>query len=134
VSGRKNQIQFELIATQSLAASFVSAPTVINFLDNFSYQLNVTTTDSTGVFGVQASNDYKLLLPTASVQDAGTWVDLPLGPLTVSTIEPTVSAANDQILFDLRQLPYSAVRINYTSTIAGTGTVNIYISVKEIGG
>ncbi len=126
---RKNILAPELIASaQSLAASFQTTPTVINYADNVSYQINVTTTNSTGTFSVQASLDYQQQTPM-QVGRTGNWIDLSLGGGT-----PTVAAANDSIIINLNQMPYSAIRLAYTSTIAGAGHADIYIMHKQIGG
>lgn len=129
---RKNVVAKKIATAQSLAASFTSEPTVIQFLDNVSYQINITTTNSTGSFVVQASLDYEpagSVDPMSGVPNSGNWVDLVLSGGT-----PTAAAANDSILIDLNQLPYKAVRLKYTPTIAGTGTMNIYVAAKQLGG
>lgn len=125
--GRKDIIVYKLVSAQSLAATFNSSPTVINYMDNCSYQINVTTSNSQGTFSVQASNDYKKDEPSQIVTNAGTWVDLTLSGT------PTVAAANDSIIINLNQLPFTAIRLHYTSTIAGTGTADIYITDKVVG-
>lgn len=125
---RKNVLLPQLIATgQSLAASFTSVPTVINFDDNIAYQIDVNTTNSVGTFAVQASLDYVPASPTQNAV-AGHWINLTLSG------SPSVASTNDDIIIDLNQLPYSAVRIAYTSTVAGTGTCEIRIMAKQVGG
>ena len=84
-----------LIVGQSLAASFTTAPTLIDFQDNVAYQINVTTTNSTGTFAVQASLDYEKGNGLENAR-TGNWVTLTLGGGT-----PTVSAANDNIMIYL---------------------------------
>lgn len=128
---RKNILHFPVATAQSLAASFNSIPTIVQNLDNCAYQIVVTTTNSTGTFAVQASLDYA---PSASGPEfpaaiAGTWVDLTLGGGT-----PTVAAANDQIVINLNELPFKAIRLAYTSTIAGTGVADIQFFGKQAGG
>lgn len=116
-----------IAADQSLAASFTTTPTVLSYQDNVAYQINVTTTDSTGTFEVQASMDY---VPpgTGSVPpDAGTWATLTLDGT------PSVAGANDVIAISLNQVPYKALRIAYTSTVAGTGTCDITIMARTVG-
>lgn len=126
---RKDVIRHELVASQSLASSFNSQPTMVTYLDNMSYQINVTTSNSTGTFKVQGSNDFQIGAPSQNTSNTGNWIDLPLaGPLT----NPVVSAANDTILIDLNQLPFNAIRLVYTSTIAGTGTADIWIEGKML--
>lgn len=130
---RKNTLQYQLLTTQSLSANFTSPVTSITYLDNLSYQINVTTTNSTGTFTIQGSTDYEISLPTSTVINPGNWCDLPLAS-TAGVASPTVAAANDVIIVDMNQLPFVAIRIKYTSGTAGTGTVDIWISAKQIGG
>lgn len=127
---RKNTLVTTLVTNHSLASSFNTAPTVVRYLDNCSYQINVITTDSQGTFAVQVSNDYYVNEGNdAVVVNSGTWVTLTLAGGT-----PFVAAANDTIVINLNQLPFYAVRLSYTSAVAGTGTCSIYITDKQIGG
>lgn len=127
---RKNTLVTPLVLNQSLAATFHSNPTVVRNLDNCSYQINITTTDSQGTFAVEVSNDYYVNEGNDNVvQNAGTWV-----PLTLAGGTPSVAAANDTIVINLNQLPFYAVRLTYNSTVAGTGHCSIYITDKQIGG
>src|ERR1043165_7564540 len=125
---RKNTNIYQLLDNQSLAANFTSDPTIVTFMDNCSYQINVTTSNSEGSFAVQASNDYKVDATTGAVINAGTWVALDLGGT------PVVAAANDQILINLNQLPFVAIRLAYTSSVAGSGTWSAWLSSKQVGG
>ena len=126
---RKNVLPYKLAIAQSLSASFNSAPTVIKNLDNISYQINLLTTNSIGTFAVQCSNDYEINSANDNAAvNPGTWVSLTLGGGT-----PFVNAANDSIIIDLNQLPYSAIRVAYTSSTPGTGTCDIYLLAKTVG-
>lgn len=127
MSSRKNVLAPVQIGTaQSLAASFNSPATIIDYLDNAAYQINVTTTNSTGSFSVQASLDYEQGNGLENAR-TGNWVTLTLGGGT-----PSVSGANDNIMIYLNQLPYRAIRLAYTSTVAGTGTANIFVMSKMV--
>ncbi len=125
---RKNTLEFQVAIDQSLAASFTSPVTIVKTLDNCSYQINVTTTDSTGTFAIQASDDYGINEITNDVTYSGTWVDLPIGGT------PVVSGANDIILVDINQVPFKALRVSYTAGTAGTGTCAIKLVGRQIGG
>ncbi len=128
---RKSTLPFVVEAAKSLAATFTTTPTVINYLDNVAYQIIVTTTDSSGTFAVQASLDYRAnSAPEFPVANTGTWTDLPLGGATAT---PVANAANDTIVINLNQLPFSAIRIAYTAGTAGTGTCKILLFAKSIG-
>lgn len=125
---RKDVLVSRIAAAQSLAASFTSPVTVIKYLDNIAYQINVTTTNSQGTFTVQGSLDYAVDGPSGTVTNAGNWIDLNLGS------SPTVSAANTNIIINLNQLPFAAIRLVYTSAVAGTGACDILIAGKQLGG
>lgn len=125
---RKNTLYKKIASAQSLAASFNSEPTLIKYLDNCSYQINVTTTNSIGSFAVQASNDYKVDEVDNIASASGNWVTLTLSGT------PSVNAANDSIIIDLRQLPFNAIRITYTASTPGTGVCDIFIHDKQVGG
>lgn len=123
---RKNVLEpIVLASNQSLATSFNSAPTVVKYLDNISYQINVVTTNSEGTFAVEVSNDY---VPSNSgvTPDTGNWSPL------VLTGTPTVAAANNTLVINMNQLPFAAIRLAYTSTVAGTGTCEIILTGKMI--
>lgn len=126
---RKDSFQYQLSAAQSLAADFTSPITTIKWLDNIAYQINITTTNSVGTFAVQASADYKTNEPGTQVLNPGHWVNLTLAGGT-----PNANAANDSILIDLNQLPFVAIRIAYTSNTPGTGTCDIYLAGRQLGG
>lgn len=128
MSGRKNVLPPVLVSSHSLAATFSTSPTVITFLDNCAYQINVTTSNSTGTFMVEGSLDY--VQATANVTGVtGHWIPLTLGGTTAA---PVAAAANDQIIINLNQVPFNALRMSYTSTIAGTGTADIYFMSKMV--
>lgn len=126
---RKNILIQQVATAQSLSSSFISSPTIISYMDNMSYQINCTTTDSIGSFALQISNDYSIDNLTGAVINPGNWNPIPLGGGT-----PTVNANDTVIDISLTQVPFSAIRLAYTSTTAGTGTCNIYFVSKQIGG
>lgn len=129
---RKNTFQSQIATAQSLAASFNSIVSDVRNSDNLSYQINVTTSNSTGSFALQGSDDYKIDETTNTVINAGTWVSLPLGSSGGGS--PSVAAANDTIVIAINQFPFLAMRLAYTSVVAGTGTCNIYLMGRQIGG
>jgi hypothetical protein len=126
---RKNVTLHTLEAAKSLAAGFTTSPTLIRYLDNCAYQINITTSNSTGSFTVEGSLDYAIDEVTNQSTNAGNWTTLNLAGGT-----PTVAAANDTILIDLNQLPFNAIRLKYTSTVAGTGTAAIFVMARQLGG
>lgn len=124
---RKNTLNWQLLNDQSLATSFISPVTFIRNTDNVSYQINVTTSNSTGTFTIQVSDDYAINNEGA-VTNPGSWLTLTLSGT------PTVAAANDVIGISLNQLPYDAIRLVYTASTPGTGTCDATITSKQIGG
>lgn len=125
---RKNTVVYPVITNQSMSASFNSSPTIIRYLDNVSYQINVTTTDSTGTFNIQVSNDYQFDEVANRVVSIGNWDNLTLSGT------PSAAGANDIINISLNQLPFYAIRLSYTAATAGTGTCSAYLSAKQVGG
>lgn len=125
---RKNTLEYQLLTDQSLAASFISPVTLVQNLDNCSYQITIATSDSIGTFAVEASNNYNINEPTNNVSDSGDWAALDLGGI------PAANGANDVILINLNQLPFKAIRVTYTSTTPGTGTCDVKLFAKQLGG
>lgn len=126
---RKNILPYQIESDKSLAASFTSTPTVITFTDNISYQINCYTSDSIGTFALEVSNDYVVDSVTGSVKFAGTWNPLDLGGGT-----PFVNGDDAVISISLNQVPFGAIRVAYTSSVAGTGTCDIFFLSKQLGG
>ena len=128
MSGRKNVLRYQLETAKSLASAFQTEPTLITFLDNVSYQINIDTSDSEGSFKVQVSDDYDISEPTDTVINPGTWVDLPLSG------NPVAEGQDDSIVIDMNQMSFTAVRLAYTPSVAGTGTCSVLIIARQLGG
>lgn len=112
----------------SLATSFTTPATVIRYLDNCSFQINVSTTDSQGIFEIQVSDDYYVNEGNDSVvANPGNWI-----PLTLAGGTPTVAGVDTLIGIALTQLPYYGIKVAYISSVAGTGTCQIYITNKGL--
>jgi hypothetical protein len=126
---RKNILLHEVVASQSMATSFKTPPTVIKYLDNCTYQINISTSNSVGTFNVEASNDYAVNEPGTQVTNPGNWI-----PLTLAGGTPFANGTNDNIIISMAGLPFSAIRLSYTSSTAGTGRCDVYIVAKQIGG
>jgi len=124
---RKDVLFTRLIANQSMASPFTSEPTIIQYTDNASYQINITTSDSTGSFTVEASLDYRKV-GSGEAANAGSW-----SPLVLSGT-PVATGVNDTQSISMNQLPFYAIRLRYTPTVAGTGTMTVFVSTKQIGG
>lgn len=126
---RKNVLSpYKILSNQSLVADFQSPPTIIPYADNCAYQINITTIDSIGTFSVQGSLDYQVDT-NGNVTNSGHWVTLSLAGGT-----PFANAANDNIIINLNQLPFNAIRLAYTAGTPGTGTCDAYVMTRQIGG
>lgn len=112
-----------------MTASFITPPTLIKYADNCSYQIVFNAGGSIGTFSVQASNDYAISEPSNLVTNAGDWVDLSLGGGV-----PFSAGTADDIIIDLNQLPFNAIRLSYTSATPGTSVCNVYLITKQVGG
>ena len=126
---RKNILATTAVETsKSMAASFNGTPTIIDYMDGCAYQINVTTTDSVGTFTIQGSLDYVPANSAGAQPNSGNWADLSLGGDLL-----TVAAANDVMLIKLDMVPFHALRVVYTSSVAGTGTCTILMQNKNLG-
>jgi len=114
---------YPLVQAGDMSADITSPATNIQFLDNVSLQANFTGTAPVGTFYIQGSLDHVEV--NGDVKVAGNWVNLPMIPV------PTAAGSDDSIVFDLNQLPFAWVRLFYDRT-SGTGTLNAFISGKEI--
>ena len=119
----------KIASNQSLSATVIFPVTIVQTQDNISYQINITTSDSIGSFTLQASLDYTQDPVTKAVTNSGTWVDLTLGGGS-----PQANASNDTINIAMNQVPFPALRIKYTSITPGTGTCDMWVTAKRLGG
>lgn len=127
MSSKRALLPVVLAPAQSLASAFNTTPTVITYVDNVAYLVNVTTTDSTGSFAVQVSEDYAPPPQGSNLPaNPGTWTTLTLSGT------PVTAGGNDTIAISLNQLPFNAIRLAYTPVIAGTGVARITIQTKGL--
>ena len=127
MSTKRALLPATIVSGQSLSTAFTSPATMITYTDNIAYQILVTTTNSTGTFAVQVSMDYAPPPQGSNIPaNPGNWANLTL------TGSPVVAGASDDIVLDLNQLPFNAVRIAYTPSTAGTGTCKIMIQQKGL--
>jgi hypothetical protein len=124
----KNSQQSPIVLGQSISATVILPVTTIRYLDNISYQINIKTTNSVGTFAVQGSNDFNGDLVNTGVVNPGNWVNLPLSGT------PSASGANDTIIIDMSAVPFIATRLVYTSSVAGTGTIDVWLGAHRLGG
>ena len=115
---RKNVIApYKIADNQSLATSFETPPTNIQFLDNVALQVSTSgVTDNTGQFSIQVSNDGQ------------TWQDIDLDP----AIDP-LADDNANIFVNMSQLAFAQIRLKFVAA-GGTpdGTVTAIITAKEL--
>lgn len=122
---RKNQVTYKVATAQSLAADFISTPTWVKYLDNAAYQI-IPTGTPTGEFFVEASVDYDVN-EAGVVTNPGHWDTLPL------SVALTQTGTAEDILVNLNQLPFTAIRVRYAYT-SGAGTADIFLSARTLGG
>lgn len=100
--------------TVSLAASFNTLSTDIRYDDHASYQINITTTNSTGTFFLQCSDD------NVNFVDIGT--------------AAVAAAANDTAVVWVNfNFVSPFIRLRYAAGTAGTGTCTILLTAKSTG-
>lgn len=102
------------VVTGSLSASFYSPITTVKLGDSVTYQIDILSTDSTGTFFAQCSDD------GVSFADMG--------------ICGIVSAANDVAVTQIDPADTFYYRIRYSPTIPGTGSCQIRVGYKPKGG
>lgn len=115
---------FQILSAQSMAASFTSGAVEISNQDNVGVQLNWTTSNAVGIFGVQVSLDYRQDLE-GNIVVAGNWIPLNFSPTIVA------ASTSDVAYIDLNQLSAPYMRVTYTRT-SGTGTVNGFVVAKGV--
>lgn len=102
---------------QSLAASFETSATNINWLDNVAIQIKVrNVTDNTGQFSIEVSNDKDV------------WQAVDLDPVI-----PVLADADADIFVNMSQLAWAWVRVKFVAA-GGTpdGDVTITLTAKEL--
>lgn len=104
----------------SLATAFTTIPTNVQYEDNTSYQINVTTTNSIGTFTVEVCSDYN-----PNIAASGNWSNMGTAA--------SPNAANGIFFCEIVSGPRSWIRLNYAVGTAGTGTCTILVSAKNIG-
>lgn len=127
---KSNLISYKLSAAQSLAASFVSVATNIEYQDNVGYQFNVLSGSPTGALSVEISVDYNQDT-NGNITNAGHWVQLfqPDGTTPVQISLAAGLPASSYI--DMTQLSAPWIRFRYTRT-SGSGSLDAFITAKMV--
>ncbi len=120
--------QVVIAAGDMSAATITSAPTILQSLSKFSYEVSWSGSSPVGILEVQISNSYSLNID-GTTHSAGTWTSMPLdvGGSEVSSIPIAGNADNGFI--DITVQAGYAVRLLYTKT-SGTGTLVATINGK----
>ncbi len=121
---KKVLTRYQSMTNGNMAGSLTSEVTNIQFLDNVSIQINMSSADAAGAVHVQGSVDH-LEDANGNVSNAGTFITIPSLSTTL------VAGAPDNILIDVNQASYPYIQVIFTRT-GGTGTMNVFISGKEI--
>lgn len=124
MSGRKNVIlPFKMLDAQTLDSSFNTDPTNIQYLDNVSLQISVTTTANTGQFAIEVSNDPQ----NERDPSTATWDELDLDPPIAALAD-----ADTTISIDMNQLGFTYIRLKFTLGTGTNGTATAYLTAKEL--
>lgn len=119
---RKNVVNpHKIFDAEDISVSATSSSTNVKKMDKASIRLDWSGSSLNGEVTVQASNDD--LAPSDS---AKSWYDVDMG----STI--TISGVSGDHLLVFNELPFSDIRLVYTSS-AGTGTLTAILSAKVVG-
>jgi hypothetical protein len=122
MSSRPQFSPYSVITDGDLSSNITSKVTIIQKLSLVSYTIIWSGTSPVGTITVQASNDYKQN-PDGSVDNPGTWSDLPLSA-------PTDITGNTGVGFvDIDSHAGYALRLTYTAG-SGTGTLQATIAGK----
>lgn len=120
---KKNVLErYQLLTNGNMAQPITSAVTSIKYLDNIMIEF-IATGSPAGTYQVQVSGDYNVD-NNGNVLNAGNWAPLTLNPV------PTISGAG-VVLIDANQLSGPFLRCTWTPT-SGTGSLNIFISAKQV--
>jgi hypothetical protein len=133
MSGRKNTLrQFQNITNANMSGTITSPVTSIQWLDNIGIQL-IFSGSPVGSFSVQVSASYSQDLE-GNVTNTGTWSPVLLTYWNGSTAVQGLSiptSVGSPIYVDLNQLSSPWIQVVYTP-VSGTGTLNAFITAKEI--
>jgi hypothetical protein len=89
------------------------------YQDVVCYQINIDTSNSTGTFYVQISEDYNPRDATGSFVDMGA--------------AGTAAGADDTIICEIDPGGRAFIRLRYESDTAGTGTCTVLLTAKPLG-
>lgn len=121
---RKNIARVKITTGQSLASSFQSPSSDVQYLDNVGVIIQTSGVSAgTGTFGIQVRD--KIGDNPSSYSN---WADLTLSGI------PTMAGADQTIAIGLTQLPWSEFRVVYIASGGANGTVDIWHSIKQVGG
>jgi hypothetical protein len=114
--------------TNSMAANFITEPTIIQKLSQISYSVVWTGTAPVGTISVQGSNDFSIS-PSGAVINPGTWNNLILSYGGSNTTAIPISGNSGNGIIDLASTGLYAIRLTYTAT-SGTGTATVIVNAK----
>lgn len=111
-----------------MAASIISAPTILQSLTRVSYALTWAGAAPVGTVSVEASDDVTLDA-VGGIANPGTWNPIPfdLAGALVTSIPLSGNSGNGYI--DIDGIGAYATRLRYTRT-SGTGTLGVIVNGK----
>lgn len=121
---RKNVLErYQSVSGGDMSGAITTPVTSIKFLDNVLMEF-VSSGAPDGAYSVEVSADYQQDLE-GNVLNAGNWVALDLSPV------PNINAAGS-VMIDMNQLPAPFIRAVWTPNVGSVGTLDVYITAKEI--
>ena len=102
------------VITGTLSTAFYSPSTTVKMGDSVTYQIDITSSDSTGTFYAQGSDD------NVSFADIG--------------VCGIASAVNDVSVVQIDPADNFFYRVRYSPTVPGTGSCQIRVGYKPKGG
>ena len=124
---KKSNLKYQILTSGDMStASFTSAVTNIQFLDNVGIQINYSGSSPVGNFNVQVSADYAQD-SQGNVTNSGNWASIVIN----GSANIAVPGNSSPIYIDLNQLSAPWIRLSYTK-VSGTGTANAFITAKEV--
>lgn len=117
-----------VITAGSMAGNLISIPTILQSLNEFSYQVTWSGTTPVGTVSIQGSNSYALN-PNGTVLNAGTWTTLTVSVSGTPTTTLPISGNTGSGVIDGTPTSLYAVRLIYTAG-SGTGSLTAIINAK----
>lgn len=122
MSSRTQLNPYPVIKSGDLTTTVISDVTIIQKLSLVSYSVTWAGSSPSATISVEVSNDFSLN-PDGSVNNPGTWTNLPL------STTPVISGNTGNGVIDIESIPSYAIRL-VSTPISGTGVINALVTGK----